>query len=534
MLETGPGKSTIDEWRFPGGRLLFRGSNSPVGLRSNPIRVLIMDEVDGYPFATGEGEPTMLARKRLQAYEAVGISKAILASTPASARTSRIWPAYLRSDQRKFFVPCPHCKAEQTLVENVGEFMATVRWSKTPDGKHLPKTAQIYCKECGAGWTERQRHEAVAKGRWIAQAPENTGIAGFWVNELYSPFSSLEKIVRAFLEAKDEPRKFQQWVNLVLGIVWEDDTKEGETEWRRIYDRREDYPLGKIPAPVEVVTAGVDVQADRLEVEIVGWTRRFESWSIDYRVIRGDPRTEVPWRALDELLEERFEAEGSAPNRIAVLGIDAGYATDQVEKWAARKPQRRVIATKGEALRRIDYPLGTPKKIELQQPGKRRQRGIVIYPLGVDYLKEELLHGWLRLEKPTEEEIAQGVEHPPGYCHFPRAYGQDYFQQLCAEKKVWATNKLGNRKLGWFKIHERNEALDARLIARGAACFAGLDRIAMRPQPRPRASRPVEMAPAAPAESEPSPALPEVSGQRLLKRPRRDGWLNRGRDGWLR
>ena len=75
----------------------------------NPIRVLIMDEVDGYPFATGEGEPTMLARKRLQAYEAVGISKAILASTPASARTSRIWPAYLRSDQRKFFVPCPHC-----------------------------------------------------------------------------------------------------------------------------------------------------------------------------------------------------------------------------------------------------------------------------------------------------------------------------------------------------------------------------------------------------------------------------------------
>src|SRR5688572_1303350 len=231
VLEPGPRKSTLDEWKFPGGRLLFRGSNSPVGLRSNPIRVLIMDEVDGYPFATGEGEPTMLARKRLQAYEAVGISKAILASTPASARTSRIWPAYLQSDQRKFFVPCPHCQAEQTLVENVGEFMATVRWDKTPDGRHLPKTAMVHCKECGAGWTERQRHEAVAKGRWIAQAPENVGIAGFWVNELYSPFSSLEKIVRAFLEAKDEPRRFQQWVNLVLGITWEDDTKEGETEW---------------------------------------------------------------------------------------------------------------------------------------------------------------------------------------------------------------------------------------------------------------------------------------------------------------
>ncbi len=531
VLGIGPKKSTLDEWKFPGGRLLFRGSNSPVGLRSNPIRVLIMDEVDGYPFSTVEGEPTMLARKRLQAYEAVGISKAILASTPASASESRIWPAYLRSDQRKFFVPCPHCGAEQTLCETVAEFMATVKWDKSSSGKHLPATAQIHCKECGAGWNEQQRKEAVSKGRWIAQAPEVTSIAGFWINELYSSFSSLERVVTQFLVAKDEPRRFQQWVNLVLGVPWEDET-EGETEWKRVYEKREDYPIGVVPKGAVTVTAGVDVQSDRLEVEIVAWNARFESWSMDYRIFRGDPRKEEVWKELDVLLEERFPKEGAeeVPTlRIAVLGVDAGYATDQVEKWVAKKSQRRVIATRGESQRRIDYPIGTPRRVEMQRPGKKRQRGIVLYPLGVDWMKEELLHGWLRQERPTDEELASGVEHPSGYCHFPRAYGQEYFQQLCSEKKIWRVNKMGNRKLIWEKVFERNEALDCRLIARAAACFAGLDRLAMRPAPRER-----KVVPAPTPEAPPVTTPEERTAPTARSSKRGGGWMGRRSSSWLR
>ena len=440
----GPGdnRSTLDEQRFPGGRLLFRGSNAPAGLRGNPIRVLILDEVDGYPYATAEGEPTAIAMKRVQVYEAAGLSKIIMASTPASTLTSRIGPAYAASDRRRYHVPCPHCGELQTLVENVAEFMQFVRWDKTSDGEHLPATAALHCKHCGAAWSEGQRLQAVREGRWIADRPEITDIRGYWINEFYSPFSSLPQIVRGFLKSHGEPRRFQQWVNLTLGIEWED-TVEAQTGWRTIYDRREDYEIGVVPARVRLVTAGVDVQGDRLELEIVGWNERFESWSIDYRVLRGDPRKDEIWQDLDRVLEERFPGGDGGMYQIACMAVDAGYATDAVEKWVVKHSAKRVIATRGEAMRRLDFPIGRPKQHEIQLGGPKRRRRIVLYPLGVDWMKSELLHGWLKQQPPTEEQLAEGTPYPEGYCHFPRAYGQSYFEGLCSEKLVLATGRSG-------------------------------------------------------------------------------------------
>ena len=531
VLPIGPGRSTLDEHRFPGGRLIFRGSNAPAGLRGNPIRILILDEVDGYPYATAEGEPTAIAMKRTQVYEAAGLSKVIMASTPASALTSRIAPAYAASDQRRYFVPCPHCHEEQTLVESLAEFSMFVKWSKTADGAHLPGSAMLHCKACGVGWTDAERKAAVRKGRWIASRPEITDIRGYWINEFYSPFSSLSQIVRGYLAAHGEPRRFQQWVNLTLGITWRDELGGGETVWRTLYDRTEDYQIGIVPAGAQLLTAGVDVQGDRLELEIVGWNARFESWSIDYRVLRGDPREPEVWTALDAVLNEHFPKQDGGLLQISCMAVDAGYATDQVERWVLKHPARRVIATRGEARQRIDYPIGRPKQHEIQQGGPKRRRKVVLYPLGVDWMKSELLHGWLRLAPPTAEQLAEGAEYPEGYCHFPRAYGQNFFEGLCSEKLMVVPNRAGVRKPTWVKHFKRNEALDCRLYARAAACFAGLDRQAMlaaqglrSPRRRSAPQTPVVV----PAEAAPAAVAPPT-----LRR--QEGWLNRrSQRGWLR
>ena len=89
-------------------------------------------------------------------------------------------------------------------------------------------------------------------------------------------------------------------------------------------------------------------------------------------------------------------------------------------------------------------------------------------------MAKEELYRWLRLERPTDEDLQQGQTFPPGYCHFPR-YSEEYFKQITAEQLVTKIVK-GYRRHEWQKMRERNEALDCRVYARAAASRIGLDR----------------------------------------------------------
>lgn len=472
---------------FLGGVLILTGANSAVGLRSMPARYLLCDEIDGYPLdIDGEGDPISLAEARQRTFARRKTGKV---SSPTLAGASAIESAYIATDQRRFFVPCPHCGAFQVLVFD------RLAWSRL---NRPPSKALYLCERCDRPLEERHKTEMLAAGEWrpTYQDPmptvfgEASGtkpndepsakVRGYHLSGLYAPLGWLSwgKIasdwVRACNEkepAKRESRR-KSVVNTSLGLCYRQD---GEApEWKPLYDRRETYPLNVVPARALFLTAGVDVQKDRLVVEVVAWGRGKESWSIDYGLIPGntaDLSENGPWPALDALLARGFPHEVAGVDmQILCLAVDSGYNTMEVYGWARRTDpyMRRVIAIKGQdagaAL------LGTPHSVEITIRGKRPVHGYKVWPVVGGIAKDEL-YGALKLERP-----ADGQPFPPTYCHFPQ-YDEDYFKQLTAEHVVTTKNKRGFPVQAWAAIPGReNHVLDCRVYARAAASLVGLDR----------------------------------------------------------
>lgn len=449
--------NTVQSKEFTGGILVMAGANSAVGLRSMPVRYLFLDEVDAYDFdVDGEGDPVSLATQRTITF---ANRKIFLVSTPTVQGFSRIEIEFEESDQRYWWVPCPECEAYQILKEN------NLRWDKGQ-----PETALYYCEHCGVGFPSHRKVWMNARGQWRASKPENTKAAGFHLSGLNSPWLSWQQIAERKMHAKDDAA-MKVYVNTIEARTW---TESGEApEWQRLYDRREDYRIGRVMAGGLFLTAGVDVQKDRLEVEIVAWGRNRESWSVDYRVIAGDPVKPEVWLELDSLLAESFTHENHSKLHIAKLAIDTGYATQDVYDWVRRQGADRVMAVKG--VDRLSAALGAPSHMDVTSKGKRKRRGLLVWPVGASFCKSEL-YGALRKDKPTDEQMANGELYPPGFCHFPK-HGEEYFKQLTAEKLVTVKDRRGFPRREWRKLRERNEALDCRIYARAAAAALGIDRL---------------------------------------------------------
>jgi len=449
--------NTILEKDFPGGRLVMTGANSAVGLRSMPVRYLFLDEVDAYPGdVDGEGEPVELARARTRSFAR---KKVFLVSTPTLSGRSRIEAAYDASDKRRYFVPCPYCNEFQFL-----------KWSqiKWPDNE--PEKVVYICEHCEKDIEEHHKTQMFLKGEWRAETPgvRSGRVAGFHINSLYSPLGwfSWREAVELWQKSQSKPEMLKGFINTVLGETWKD--KGDAPDWQRLYDRRETYAINKIPAPGIFLTAGVDVQKDRLEVEVVAWGKDKQSWSIDYRVISGDSATELPWKELDKILmEEWLHESGHYSLKIQMLAVDSGFNTQHVYNWARKHPMNRVMAVKG-----IDgaaLMVGQPSTVDVTVLGRKIKRGFRVWPVGSSIVKNEL-YSWLRLDRPVDD----GGEFPPGFCHFPQ-YGDEFFKQLTGEQLVVKIIR-GYRKYEWEKIRDRNEALDCRVYARAAANAFGMDR----------------------------------------------------------
>jgi phage terminase large subunit GpA-like protein len=257
---------------FPGGILVMTGANSAVGLRSMAARYLFLDEVDAYPGdVDGEGDPVNLALARTRTFAR---RKIFMISTPKITGRSRIEASFEDSDQRYYWVPCPLCNEPQILQ------FAQVRW---PKGQ--PERAVYICEHCQGEIQNHEKHWMLAEGEWRAGAPAPSKPAGFHLSSLYSPVGwfSWADAAAMFEEAQKKPELLQVFINTVLGETW---ALQGDApEWQRLYDRREDYRIGTVPKGGLFLTAGVDVQKDRIEVEVVGWGRGKESWSVDYQVL---------------------------------------------------------------------------------------------------------------------------------------------------------------------------------------------------------------------------------------------------------
>lgn len=466
--------NTILAKRFPGGSLSIIGANSPRGFRRVSRKVVLFDETDGYPASAGsEGDQIQLGIRRTEYYWDRKIGDG---STPTDAGRSRIESAFYAGDQRRFYVPCPHCDEFQVLV------FKHLRWPK-----NKPELAAYYCIHCGAEIQHSQKFEMVRGGEWRtgphAQFPDApppppfNGHASFhiWAGYSFSPNATWGQLAKEWIEANQRGTEhLKTFINTALGEPWQD---RGEApDWDRLYQRRDTYPISTCPMGVLFLVAGVDVQKDRLMYEVVGYGRDKRSWSIDAGVLPGDTSDLTgrgPWPALEALLNRQFTHEGGAALSIAMLAVDSGFNSQNVYAWARKHPMSRVIAVRGVPTAHV--LIGVPSPVDVTHGGKKLRRGYKVWPVASNLAKSEL-YGWLALKAPTKEDREAGEVDPPGFCRFPE-HGEEYFKQLTAEQLVPHRSSRGFTQVNWELIPGReNHFLDARVYARAASAVVGLDR----------------------------------------------------------
>src|SRR5262249_38324779 len=143
---------------------------------------------------------------------------------------------------------------------------------------------------------------------------------------LYSPLGwfGWRKVVLKWLEAQRDTSgtKLKTFWNTILGEAYEE---AGEAIEPHFLKKRiePDWRLGQAPARCLMLTAGVDVQHNRLECYVWGWGRDLESWVIDRIVIFGSPALDETWKALEDVLQKGYPHAGGSTLRLQAMAIDS-------------------------------------------------------------------------------------------------------------------------------------------------------------------------------------------------------------------
>jgi phage terminase large subunit GpA-like protein len=487
--------NTIAGKSFPGGHLAIGYATSPETLSSRARQYAFLDERDAHR-PTREGDPVALAEKRTVTYkerrQVIKVSsprdrrEPEAGAPPDAKRYSPIEWEYEQSDKRKYYVPCPHCGEYQVLEwkNERGEYC--IRW----DGDDVAN-AYYVCQVSGCVIEYDHKADMLARGEWRAEKPF-AGRVGFWIWEAYSFCVTWGEIAANFLNAKKDPEQLKVFVNTSLAQGW--DQFYGGIETADLEDRREPYNVF-LPDGVLIITAAVDVQSNRLEYEVVGWGLGFESWSLDYGVILGDPSQPEVWETLKLALARTFEYESGFAGddekgasevlqmRVMAACVDSGgHHSDDVYRFCRQNAARRWYAVKGA---------NVPGKPLVSQPTLLKRAGglVRLYTVGTETAKDTFV-----------KRLAV-AEDGPGRCHFPNEferegrtyYGADYFKQLRAEHAVQKRTKRGTARV-WEKIkpHWRNEALDLRVYNMAALAILNPDferlttrRLEGKPMPQP-------------------------------------------------
>ncbi len=425
--------NTLLHKTFPGGHITIAGANSPASLASRPIRVLLCDEADRYPPSAGtEGDPLSLAVKRTQNF---WNRKIIIVSTPTVKGYSRIESEYEDTTREEWELPCPKC----------GKYNA-LDWERVIyDGKTEPL---MRCRECGyetngTGW-KSQSH----KGRWHAN--NESKVRGFHVNALASPWVSWPEIVTQYEESRRSgPEKLKVWTNTVLGLPYEETA--GTVNIDTMTDHEEEYGA-ELPDEVLLLTAGIDTQDNRLEIEILGHGQNGDTYGIEYRRFYGNPGSAALWKKLDEYLSREWHYADGDSLKVSCACIDSGgHFTDEVYDFCRDKARRNIFPVKG----RGGYGLPGVSRPTVQK------HGVYLFLLGVSTIKGEL---FTRLNARRGE---------PGYCYFPKddskGYDGMYYYGLLSERMV-VKRRGGQEYVTWEERTRsvRNEPLDCRVYALGA------------------------------------------------------------------
>lgn len=459
---------------FSGGVLVISGANSAASLRSMPVRYLFLDEIDAYPLdVDGEGDPVALAEKRTSTF---GRRKVLKVSTPTTRNFSRIEAAYMSTDARRYYVPCPHC-GEHQVLEWGAQHDHGLKWAKLADGSPDLSSVHYVCVRCGGVIDEHHKSTMLAAGEWraTALAARPGRITGYHLSALYAPlgWASWADLVAqwhaATLAAKQgDITQMKTFVNTVLAETWEE--QGDKVAAHELSRRAEDYQLGVVPHGGLLLTMGVDVQGDRLEYRIWAWGRGQESWLVQREVIYGDPAIEEnlpgsPWTTLTERRSTPLLHASGSQLLVHAVAIDTGgHHTQQVYAYARSHQHANVLAVKGASVRGKAV-LSRPTPIDVTWRGKKITGGVKLWLIGTDIAKSTI-YGRLRMTRPG-----------PGYVHLPMGLSSsDEFDQLTAERLV--TNYVkGQPRMSWVKPNgARNEALDCAVYAYAAAIWSGIER----------------------------------------------------------
>lgn len=449
--------NTILKKSYPGGILHMGGANSSRVFRRITVRKVWLDEIDAYPVSAGnEGDPIYLAKQR--AADAWN-RQVIVGSSPGLKGVSKIEPLFEQSDQRRFFVPCPHCDHGQTLKWGGRDHDYGIKFE--PDD---PAGATYLCEHCHAVIEYHQQRWMVDQGHYEAQNKKGL-YPGFHIWAAYSPLPAAHWGVLAqdWLNALRDPISHQVFVNTVLGETWEQ--KGQSANEHKLASRRERYPeretgrttpegeperIDMVPKGVAVITAAVDVQLDRLEVGVEGWGYGEENWKLEYHVLHGDPTATLVWEELWALLKRERHLERGGTDYIRSTCIDTGYAAQSVAGFVGTRPIYRTGDRRRAYLWAIKGMSGTGD-LWPSKPSKSKHHGAPFYSIHVDAAKDQV------------SRRAEMVTTPgPKYIHFPIHFGDDYFMQLTAEHSMLEHDRKGFAKRIWQvkKGRRRNEAFD--------------------------------------------------------------------------
>lgn len=428
--------NTADMKEFPGGMLVIAHSHSAAALSSMPVRRLFLDEVDRYPSDVGgEGHPVDVAGARTSSFPR---RKELLSSSPTIKDASVIQEEFEESDQRIRFVPCPHCGHMQVLRDE----------NLTDDGTFL-------CEAGGHFIDDRHKPWMFERAEWIAQNPESK-TPGFHLPSYYAPIGlglSWPEIAERRRKTKENPEKSKVYTNTIMAEVYEDET--GKVDWKEVSDRAGGYSSREIPDNCLMLTAGVDTQDDRWEVEIMGFGRK-GWWTIDYQVIPGQPGIEEEWDKLDAVLDGRFRNRYGVEMKVLCMAVDTGgHHTHTAYQYCRTRKHRRVLAIKGSKFQGKPIIPSRPSPMDVNVRGQVIRAGVDLWHIGTDTAKGAIF-GRLQADSGQEPEDCR--------FRFPGDLPDEFFQQLVAER-------YDTTRQRWVKPrHKRNEALDCTVYALAAAC----------------------------------------------------------------
>jgi phage terminase large subunit GpA-like protein len=434
-----------------GAKIVKAGANVSTDLRSDPFPYVACDEIDEFPAEIpGSGDPMTLIEGRQTTFSR---AKTLLVSTPKVEHTSRIDAEYRKSDRRRYHVPCPHCGEPQHLEwKNLHWDASRIEGQDgTPEHERVNRVTAVWyeCAACHQPIEEGHKTDMLAAGKWIPERPGITAVRGYHINSLYAPVGlgrNWHWLAEKWLACQGNTSELQAFVNERLGEVWRE--MGDNIEDLALLARLEKYPE---KPPIKLITAGVDVQKDRLEMTIDGWGAGEECWTLDHVILPGDTARPEVWEDL---------AEAMSVAGVQYAGIDSGFNTSMV--YAFCEKRRWCVAMKG--VTGMGRPLIEDEKKRRQRLRTRRKKGAPVEPIGVDQGKV-LLYARLKLLQPGA-----------GYIHFPSdaAFDDEYFAQLAAEKLV--TKIKGTRPFQeWVQTRPRNETLDCKVYSLAAMRLAGKD-----------------------------------------------------------